>query len=302
MFARYQLRYGSAIIQNLIALFLQTTESHDSPFYQPALQALYANFASVLCDVCYPFTHDLHELQYISAARWPGFAQPVLDSQRSQDSSEDDGDIFSEPDIIPPSEDIRMRLSKYFNPSMTGALEHLYPRLTNATDWSVANRPESDLLDKPPAELGPIKVVNPNVIEEQSGLETLPRMSKFILVAAYLASMNPTKSDIRMFGRGLDEKKRKRRRTHVTKASKTSSGKVQIPQHFIGPSAFPLDRVIAILGALLEDNDVEQRPPAPEYTIPGEYTDMEIRRVWVFSSVSIFTCYLPSCGEMTWLI
>jgi origin recognition complex subunit 5 len=36
-------------------------------------------------------------------------------------------------------------------------------------------------------------------------------MSQFILVAAFLASTNPAKSDLRTFGRGLDEKKRKRR-------------------------------------------------------------------------------------------
>jgi origin recognition complex subunit 5 len=36
-------------------------------------------------------------------------------------------------------------------------------------------------------------------------------MSKFILIASFLASMNPARSDLRMFGRGLDEKKRKRR-------------------------------------------------------------------------------------------
>lgn len=60
--------------------------------------------------------------------------------------------------------------------------------------------------------------------------------------------------------------------------------------------AFPLDRLIAILGALLEENDVETRLPAPEFTIPGEYTDMEISRVAVYSAVcnfqnSFFRCF-----------
>jgi origin recognition complex subunit 5 len=50
--------------------------------------------------------------------------------------------------------------------------------------------------------------------------------------------------------------------------------------------AFPLDRMIAILGVLLEENDVDTRPPNPDYNIPGEYTELEISRVAVFSQVS----------------
>lgn len=46
--------------------------------------------------------------------------------------------------------------------------------------------------------------------------------------------------------------------------------------------------MIAILGALLEENDVDSRLPAPEFTIPGEYTDMEISRVAVYNAVCIF--------------
>jgi origin recognition complex subunit 5 len=61
--------------------------------------------------------------------------------------------------------------------------------------------------------------------DEQGGMELLPRMSKFTLVAAFLASTNPAKSDIRMFGRGLDEKKRKRK-VKNSKAAKGGPAKV----------------------------------------------------------------------------
>lgn len=63
-------------------------------------------------------------------------------------------------------------------------------------------------------------------------------------------------------------------------------GRRQIPQRLVGPLAFPLDRLLAILGALLEENDVESRLPAPEHTIPGEYTDMETGRVGIYAAVS----------------
>jgi origin recognition complex subunit 5 len=62
---------------------------------------------------------------------------------------------------------------------------------------------------------------------------------------------------------------------------------LQVPQRLLGPSPFPLDRLIALLGALLEEHDVESRLPAPEFTIPGEYTDMETSRVAINAAVSV---------------
>ena len=48
-----------------------------------------------------------------------------------------------------------------------------------------------------------------------------------------------------------------------------------------------MDRVLSILGILLEEYDADSRPPAPEYKLPGEYSDMEIRRVSTYSGVFI---------------
>ena len=59
----------------------------------------------------------------------------------------------------------------------------------------------------------------------------------------------------------------------------------QIPQRLLGPLAFPLDRLLAILGVLLEENDADARPPAPQFAVPGEYTDVEISRVAVYAQV-----------------
>ncbi|KAG6868402.1 hypothetical protein C0993_003638 [Termitomyces sp. T159_Od127] len=271
-----------AIVQRLTSNFIPSNDLSPGP-YHPSLKGLYSHFATVLCDVCHPFIHDPLEIEYIAAARWPGFAQPVLDEHQRLIEEEMDLDDAEEPQLQPPSEDVRMRLSRLFNPSLSAALEELYPRLTNATDWAAKNKPEPDLLSaSQPGQVARGKE-QPGKGSETTTL-TLPRMSKFILVAAFLASTNPAKSDIRMFGRGLDEKKRKRRARKMTK-----SGPTKIPQRLLGPVAFPLDRLLAILGALLEENDVETRLPAPEFTIPGEYTDMEISRVAVYSAVMELT-------------
>ena len=52
--------------------------------------------------------------------------------------------------------------------------------------------------------------------------------------------------------------------------------------------------MIAILGALLEENDIEDRFIPPQFSIPGEFTDMEINRTGVFSAVRLFPLSLFS--------
>lgn len=155
----------------------------------------------MICDVCFPFIHDIDELAYIAAARWPGFVKPILSS--------------SDEEIPAPSEDTRLRLIRIFNPTVTNALESLHPRFTNAADWAVANEPDANILEQPFGQIHS-PAAKPRTgaggqQQEESGLSSLPRMFKFILVASYIASTNPAKTDLRMFGRGLDEKKRRRR-------------------------------------------------------------------------------------------
>ncbi|KAJ7173867.1 origin recognition complex subunit 5 C-terminus-domain-containing protein [Mycena filopes] len=256
----------------------QSERTNVADSYHPSLHLLYAQFLSVLVDSCSLYVQDPNELQYIAAARWPGFVKPILDAHN--DRLDEDVDMDGADDMKPPSEQVRMRLIRIFKPSFRTALETLYPRLEHATSWAAANGPEDNLLVKPPSQTQPIP--DPDEVEVDEGrVADLPRMSKFILITAYLASTNPHTSDVRMFGRGLDEKKRKRR-AHKPSAK---SGTAKAPQRVLGPNPFPLDRLIAILGALLEENDVDQRFPAPEYLIPGEHTDIEIARVGIYNTV-----------------
>lgn len=229
-----------AVVQRLTNSFASLSSSPETAKslnpYHPNLQSLWAHFISILCDICFIFLHDPQELQYIAAARWPGFVQPFLDEYRRYFCEQSDEDNQpSELDLAlqlaPPSEEIRLRLSRLFNISLTAALEVLYPRLTNATDWAAANKPEPDMLSKHPSQVQPPSspkksrrtTVHKGDDTNGGGAGNLPRISKFILVAAFLASTNPAKSDLRMFGRGLDEKKRKRRR-NVPNSGKLKAG------------------------------------------------------------------------------
>ncbi|TFK64530.1 hypothetical protein BDN72DRAFT_774453 [Pluteus cervinus] len=271
---------------------VSSSSKHPIDAYHPELRSLWSHYVALVCDVCYSFTHDLEELQYIAVARWPGFVQPILDERLRifRDVHGHDFDPSDEQDMLLvaemafelPADEVRLRLTRLFNPSITAALEELYPRLTNAKDWAIANKPEDDILAQLPTQLHPFKTrAKLPASTEPVEISTLSRMSKFILVASFLASTNPAKSDLRMFGRGLDEKKRRRRRASKPSGTKVKSGPVRIPQRLAGPMPFPLDRMLAIFGALLEENDTDKRPFRIEYSIPGEYTDMETGRVAV---------------------
>ena len=115
--------------------------------------------------------------------------------------------------FILPSEHTRMRFNHLFSSSLTNALESLHPCLSNATDWALSNQPEPNLLSKPliHTQQQPPSNTTTFSLLTATGMNALLRISKFILVASFIASNNPPKLDIRMLGRGLDEKKRKRR-------------------------------------------------------------------------------------------
>ena len=61
----------------------------------------------------------------------------------------------------------------------------------------------------------------------------------------------------------------------------------KLPQRLVGPAAFPLDRMNAILATLLEEHDLETRAIGPEFTQPGEYTETELMRVHTSGAVRV---------------
>ena len=76
----------------------------------------------------------------------------------------------------------------------------------------------------------------------------LPYYSRWILCAAYLASFNPARLDPVHFMKSAERKRRK-------KGGGTAAGRQakhrKIPRHLLAPGAFALDRLFAILHAIL---------------------------------------------------
>ncbi|KAG1852664.1 putative origin recognition complex, subunit 5-like protein [Suillus subluteus] len=198
--------------------------------YHPSLLPLYEQYVEHVYNVCSLYTTDIQELQYIAAARWPGFVKPVL-----QEQSDTNGDGDPDPDgtcneLTLPASDGRMRLLKFFTPSLTAAIDMLHPRLTNATDWALANDPDMQ------------------------------------------ASEEATMSN--KHGREHHKQKRRRRKSVSPRKAGAQTTVAKVSQRLLGPVVFPLDRLLAILGALLEEND---------------HTDMELGRVHIYAAITELT-------------
>ncbi|CAK4031135.1 Origin recognition complex subunit 5 [Lecanosticta acicola] len=81
----------------------------------------------------------------------------------------------------------------------------------------------------------------------------LPYYAKWLLVAAYLASFNPAKLDSLYFMKST-EKKRKKKGGGTARAGGRRSQTRKIPRHLLAASAFTVDRLLAILHAILPDD------------------------------------------------
>ena len=90
---------------------------------------------------------------------------------------------------------------------------------------------------------------------------SLPLLSRYLLIAAYLASSNPARKDLLMLATGEDElhklKKKKGGATRKTPSSTNRLGKdglvrkEVLPQRLLGPKPFPLERMVAVCECIL---------------------------------------------------
>ncbi|KAK7499500.1 hypothetical protein BaRGS_00009152 [Batillaria attramentaria] len=72
----------------------------------------------------------------------------------------------------------------------------------------------------------------------------LPYYSKYLLVAAYLASYNPVVSDKRFFCKNAGK---------ISRRSKLIKKHERASNHLLGPKPFPMDRLLAIFYSIIED-------------------------------------------------
>ncbi|WFD46953.1 hypothetical protein GLX27_001597 [Malassezia furfur] len=188
-----------------------------------ALHALHAHVAALVYDSVKARVRDEHEVRVVLAAVW----HALLPSAAAQGPN-------------------AARLMPVLAELIRDALQRLVPRTLGAAQWvreHAAGRA---------AEPASAPVTWPG----RTGVAAVPA---FLLIAAFLASYNPPKTDVRYFVRELGNSRKRRRRGKGQSAADAAlldlEGEREIwdRTQFWGPRAFPLERLLAIYHALLAD-------------------------------------------------
>ncbi|XP_070361733.1 origin recognition complex subunit 5 isoform X8 [Equus asinus] len=185
---------------------LQKILSHDHP---PEYSAdFYAAYINILLGVFYTVCRDLKELRHLAVLNFPKYCEPVVKGEASE-------------------RDTR-KLWRNVEPHLKKAMQTVYLREISSSQWEKIQKDDTDP--------GQLKGLSAYTHVE------LPYYSKFILIAAYLASYNPARTDKRFF---LKHHGKIKKTNFLKKHEKTSN-------HLLGPKPFPLDRLLAILYSIVD--------------------------------------------------
>ncbi|CAE6452677.1 unnamed protein product [Rhizoctonia solani] len=245
------------------------TASHDD------LIPLRLHFLSAVYDMCSSHSRDPAEIAYVVQATWPVFVTPILADwntirisqipENDMDVDVDDsgagesegpGELLSQwrrtassSEYPLPTEGTRIRLIRHFSPSILAAFHELLPRRTSARAWAKSHIPPPGFrasqwssYPQTNADTERAEALNSDLIT-YGGSHT-----RMLILACYLASYNPSKSDMRIFGRDVSGIPKRKNRGYAKAKGKAATAK--IPQRLLGPSAFGLERMLAILEAL----------------------------------------------------
>lgn len=184
-------------------MMLDYPSEYDENFYRMYLSLI----LSVFQMVC----RNLKELHHLAKLNFQRYAQPVKNGEAV-------------------ATDTR-KLWKNIEPHLKKALQTVYLREVSSSQWEKMQ--EAIEAGQPPALQG---------LSSRSHVE-LPYYSKFLLIAAYLASYNPAKTDKRFFAKHAGK---------MSKKSKLFKKHERASNHMLGPKPFALDRMMAIFYSIVE--------------------------------------------------
>uniref|UniRef100_A0A669BHY0 Origin recognition complex, subunit 5 n=1 Tax=Oreochromis niloticus TaxID=8128 RepID=A0A669BHY0_ORENI len=169
----------------------------------------YSAYINILLGVFYSVCRDLRELRHLAALNFSKFCEPLAEGKVKETDTH--------------------KLWKHIEPHLKKAMQTVYLREVSSLQWEQMQQMEEE-------EAGALRGLSAHTHVE------LPYYSKFLLIAAYLASYNPARTDKRFF---LKHHGKIRKTNFLKKNEKTSN-------HLLGPKPFPLDRLLAIFYSVVD--------------------------------------------------
>ncbi|ORX56726.1 hypothetical protein DM01DRAFT_1382179 [Hesseltinella vesiculosa] len=177
------------------------------------------------------FSHNcknLNELRYFSALLLPLYIKPIQEGEVNMEETS--------------------KLFKHAQPYFAEATDKLFLREISSAEWTK----ETERLDLEENENKRVGAFLSHTRTTGKGEFDLPYYTKFLLIAAYLASYNPIKFDRRYFTRiGEERSKKKGGGTRKGRVDRTG-GKMR--QQLLGPMAFTVQRLLAIFYNIVDDS------------------------------------------------
>ncbi|KAJ2827139.1 hypothetical protein IWW50_002032 [Coemansia erecta] len=195
---------------------------HDCPRDEPP--RFFLTFVDAVFEVFHRNSADLNELRHLVAMLYPKFVQPVFEGQANRAE-------FA-------------RLFKLCQPYFAAASERLYLREISTSEWQKYSAVAS-------AATAPEDVTRSiyQIADSADGLD-LPYYTKFLLIAAFLASYNPSRLDAQYFSRTKAPGRRGRGRG---KAAMQLDIGGRDRQQLLGPRSFGIERMLAIFYSIIAE-------------------------------------------------
>ncbi|XP_010774892.1 origin recognition complex subunit 5 [Notothenia coriiceps] len=169
----------------------------------------YSAYINILLGVFYSVCRDLRELRHLAALNFSKFCEPLAEGKVKETDTH--------------------KLWRNIEPHLKKAMQTVYLREVSSLQWEQMQQMEEK-------ENGAVRGLSAHTHVE------LPYYSKFLLIAAYLASFNPARTDKRFFVKHHGKIKKT---NFLKKNEKTSN-------HLLGPKPFPLDRLLAIFYSVVD--------------------------------------------------
>ncbi|XP_033646773.1 origin recognition complex subunit 5-like [Asterias rubens] len=171
----------------------------------------YSSYVNLLMSIFYMVCRDLNEIRHLAQLNFPKYVEPITKGEATERDSH--------------------KLWRHIEPHLKKALQTVYLREVTSEQWEKYQLGETSQQGLPS---------QPSSLSSRAQIE-LPFYSKYLLIAAYLASYNPARYDRRFFSK------------HHGKIKKSAVNRKKETSHqLLGPKAFPLDRLMAIFYSIVD--------------------------------------------------
>ncbi|KIM24954.1 hypothetical protein M408DRAFT_331435 [Serendipita vermifera MAFF 305830] len=245
-----------------------------NPFH-PVLQPIFDSFTELVYGICSPYTQDPIDISYILATHWALYISPIINDWNDFNDREEEYEIPAQ---------AQARLNAIFRQSIGASVQSLYPRLVDSETW-LSQGSEADYNIRFSEADRNTVLQRRKEMHEQGSLNVtrLPLMARYLLVASYLASFNPTSMDVRILSQVRDPTKKFRK---IGPRKVRPGTALKIGHLLSGPGTFTFDRLWAVSGALVEVFGSNEKPPwASSLTDPGMFSEAEVTRVQFFAQI-----------------